>query len=98
MESNGYASFFRRSAFLGGRRGATRGVGFLEALRFVIMTLVGFTLLRPERVTQIVHTEPPEIVVLADASASMQTRDVALSATNILRRAEWLDRQVVPES
>ena len=30
------------------RRGATRGVGFLEALRFVIMTLVGFTLLRPE--------------------------------------------------
>ena len=75
------------------RRGATRGVGFLEALRFLIMTLIGFTLLRPEWVKQIVHTESPEIVVLTDASASMGTRDVPLSATNVIKRAEWLAQQ-----
>mgnify|MGYP000743044678 CR=1 FL=1 len=75
------------------RRGTIRGIGWLELLRFVILTVIGFTLLKPEFVKQIIETEPPQIAVLLDASASMTTRDVALEERQILRRDEWVGAQ-----
>jgi hypothetical protein len=70
-----------------GRRGAA---AWLEGLRFVLITLLGLTLLRPEFVRQMQRTETPEIAVLWDASDSMQTRDLIVS-TQVVSRAEWLD-------
>ena len=74
------------------RRRGGRVMAALEGLRLTIMTLLAFTLLRPELVRLIQRTERPEIVVLTDASASMTTRDVTL-ASNVISRAEWLDQQ-----
>ena len=73
-------------------RGGGRGVAAMETLRFVIMTLIAFTLLRPEWVRRMVQTEPPEIVILTDASESMKTRDVVLEPSNVLRRDEWIEQ------
>ncbi|HEY2951602.1 MAG TPA: vWA domain-containing protein, partial [Verrucomicrobiae bacterium] len=70
------------------RRGG-KAMAALEALRFVIMTVIGITLLKPEFVQKIVSNEPPEIVVLNDASGSMETRDVMIEG-RIIRRDEWL--------
>lgn len=75
------------------RRGTARGVGWLEGLRFVVLTLIGFTLLKPEFVKEIIETEPPEVVVLMDASASMTTRDVALDERTIWTRQQWVHHQ-----
>jgi len=75
------------------RRGTTRGVGILEALRFFIMTAIGFTLLKPEMVRQIIQTEPPQIAVLFDGSTSMTTRDVELDGKTVIRRDQWLREQ-----
>ncbi len=74
------------------RRGGGRKIALLEGLRLVIMTLLAFTLLRPEYVQQIQRTEMPEVAVLWDASGSMATRDLK-NGTNILSRAEWLQQQ-----
>ena len=60
-------SNWRRSA-----RG--RAVGRLECLRFLLVTLLVFTLLRPEFVQHLQRTLTPEIAVLIDASDSMKTR------------------------
>lgn len=74
----------------GGRRRAT---GRLEALRFLLVTLLCFTLLRPEWVEHVVRTSTPEIVILADRSGSMKTRDLTAS-TNVISREQWLDEQL----
>ena len=74
------------------RRGRTKAVTLLEGLRMIIVTLLVFTLLRPERVKVIERTEDPEIAVLIDASGSMATRDLILS-NNVVSRAEWMDTQ-----
>jgi hypothetical protein len=71
------------------RAGRRRLVTFLEGLRVVLVLLLTFTLLRPEYVQQLHRTDPPEVVVLCDASGSMATRDV-LSPTGAVTRAEWL--------
>lgn len=71
------------------RSGRRVSVAWLEGLRFVLITLLGFTLLRPEFVRQIRRTEQPEVLVLKDVSGSMTTRDVALS-NGVMSRAEWL--------
>src|SRR5258706_5587043 len=76
---------WRRS---GGRKAAVR----LETLRFVIVTLLAFSLLRPEFVQQIRRTQKPEIAVLCDASASMRTRDV-LVTNRVVSRGDWLAAQ-----
>ena len=73
-------------------RGRGRGVAAMETLRFLIMTLIAFTLLRPELVRRMVQTEPPEIVILTDASESMKTRDVVLDPSNVLPRDEWIEQ------
>ena len=72
-----------------GRRGR---VALLEALRLVAVAMLAFTLLRPEFVRLIQRTDPPQVIILNDASGSMQTRDV-VSTNNIVTRADWLDAQ-----
>ncbi|MEE2947017.1 MAG: hypothetical protein VX392_01740 [Verrucomicrobiota bacterium] len=72
-----------------GRRGR---VALLEALRLLAIAMLAFTLLQPEFVRQIERTETPQVIILNDASGSMQTRDV-VSTNNIVTRADWLDSQ-----
>ena len=72
-----------------GRRGK---VGLLELLRFAAVTLLAFTLLRPEFVRLIERTEPPQVAILSDLSGSMLTRDV-VSTNEIITRSEWLEEQ-----
>lgn len=73
-------------------RRRTRSSALLESLRMVIVTLLGFTLLRPEFVKVIQRTERPEIAVLLDASGSMASRDIK-QGSNIVTRADWLGQQ-----
>ncbi|MDP6793899.1 MAG: hypothetical protein QGG00_00780 [Verrucomicrobiota bacterium] len=72
-----------------GRRGR---VALLEVLRLVAVAMLAFTLLQPEFVRQMERTETPQVIILNDASGSMQTRDV-ISTNNIITRADWLDTQ-----
>ncbi len=74
------------------RRRRSRASFALETLRLVIVTLLVFTLLRPEFVKIIQRSERPEIAVLLDASGSMASRDIK-QGTNIVTRAEWLAKQ-----
>ena len=84
------------SAWLGWsnwQRNGRRGKGaLLEALRFVAVAMLTFTLLRPEFVREIQRTDPPQVAILTDASGSMQTRDV-VSTNNIVARGAWIDSQ-----
>jgi hypothetical protein len=66
------------------RGGKRRATGLLEALRFLLITMIVATLLRPEFVQQIKRTENPEIAVLMDSSASMETRDIVAANANRL--------------
>ncbi len=70
------------------RRGGL-GPAAMEGLRFVVMTLIAFTLLKPEFVRRQLQTEEPEIVVLSDASRSMETRDVVLDDARVSSREDW---------
>src|SRR5262245_48423175 len=74
------------------RSGRRKAVAWLEALRLMLITLLGFTLLRPEFVRQLQRTDRPEVLVLQDASSSMKTRDI-ISSNAVLSRAEWLKQQ-----
>ncbi|MEW6304220.1 MAG: hypothetical protein AB1705_12155 [Verrucomicrobiota bacterium] len=74
------------------RRAGVRGAGAMEALRLVIVTLLVFTLLRPEYVRRIERTEPPEVFILNDLSGSMTTKDIVLT-NSLVARADWLARQ-----
>jgi hypothetical protein len=78
------------------RSGRRRRVAALEVLRFVLITLLGVTLLRPEFVQPIQRTQAPEIVVLCDASDSMKTRDLG-TTSNLLSRADWLQQRRAAE-
>ena len=75
------------------RSGKRKNVGRLEALRFFLIVLLGFTLLRPEVVRTIERTEEPEIAVLVDRSGSMETPDL-LQGTNLLTRGEWINARM----
>jgi hypothetical protein len=78
----------------GGRR---RSAKWLETLRFLLITVLAATLLRPEFVKHVQRTQKPEVVVLCDSSGSMLTKDV-VKADQVISRAEWLDaaRQAEP--
>ena len=71
------------------RRGGT-AVKFLEALRMLIISVLIFTLFRPEVVQKIERTESPEIAVLVDGSGSTDTIDVP-GESNVISRAEWIN-------
>ena len=58
-----------------GRRGK---VALLEVIRFVAVAMLAFTLLQPEYIRLIKRTDPPQVVILTDASGSLQPRDVAV--------------------
>lgn len=75
------------------RSGRRRAVGVLEALRFLLATLLIATLLRPEYVEKIKRTALPEIAILTDESGSMKTRDLSLDGS-VVSRAQWLSNQV----
>ena len=72
-----------------GRRGK---VALLEVIRFVAVAMLAFTLLQPEYIRLIQRTDPPQVVILNDASGSMQTRDV-VSTNDIVTRTAWIDTQ-----
>jgi uncharacterized membrane protein len=74
------------------RSGRRRAVAWLESLRFLLISLLGFTLFRPELVREIRRTEVPEVAVLLDASASMKTRDI-IASSNVTSRSEWLEQR-----
>lgn len=69
------------------RRGLASGL--LETLRMIIVTVLIFTLFRPEVVQRLERTEAPEIAVLVDRSGSMDTRDVRAN-TNVTTRSAWV--------
>ena len=71
------------------RNGRRQVVGVLEILRFLAISLLLITLLRPERVETISREEEPVILALLDESGSMKTRDVK-SEGNIYERNEWI--------
>jgi hypothetical protein len=75
------------------RSGKRPAVARLEMLRFILITFLGFTLLRPEFVQVSRKSSRPEIVILADASRSMETRDIA-SGTGVVSRADWVTNQI----
>jgi uncharacterized membrane protein len=70
-----------------------RTAGRLEALRFMLMTMLALTLLRPEYVQTLERTAAPEIAILTDASDSMNTRDISLT-NGVVSRRDWLARQL----
>lgn len=72
------------------RRRAVKGAALLEGMRFFIMTLIGFTLLKPEFVKHVTRKEKPEIVILCDSSESMMTRDVINTNKQVISRADWI--------
>ena len=74
------------------RSGNRRMAARLETLRFILMTLLAFTLLRPEYVETLERTSMPEIAILTDASDSMKTRDISLT-NGVISREDWLGRQ-----
>ena len=71
-------------------------VAMLEILRFVLVGLLMFTLLKPEFVEVVQRTESPSVVILTDRSGSMQTRDVVVS-NNVITRAQWIDQALQAE-
>ena len=76
------------------RRSADRRMaGKLESLRFIMVTLLVLTLLRPEYVEHLQRSATPEIAILTDGSDSMKTRDLVVSNT-VMSRGEWLNRQL----
>ncbi|MDX1951711.1 MAG: hypothetical protein SFY81_05975 [Verrucomicrobiota bacterium] len=75
------------------RSGKRSAVGRLELLRFLLITLLALTLLRPEYVRTYERTEKPHIQVLVDGSGSMETRDLLLT-NQVQTRAEWVETRI----
>ena len=67
------------------RRAGRRGIGWLESTRMLVITCLLLTWLRPERVTRLERVEKPAVVILADASRSMET-------TDLVRSNQWQSR------
>ncbi|MCX6978176.1 MAG: hypothetical protein NTX04_09645, partial [Verrucomicrobia bacterium] len=66
----------------------------LHSLRFLAALLVALTLLRPERVLIKKRSERPRVVVLYDASGSMETKDVVAPEKQMISRAAWIKSQL----
>src|SRR5690242_18392768 len=69
------------------RSGRRRSAFWLESLRFILITMLAATLLRPEFIKRIERTDPPAVAVLMDMSGSMRTRDV-VAADQVVSRAQ----------
>jgi hypothetical protein len=66
----------------------------LHSLRLLAALLVSLTLLRPERVLIKKRSERPRVVVLYDASGSMETKDVVAPEKQMISRAAWIKSQL----
>jgi hypothetical protein len=75
------------------RSGRRPAVLRLEVVRFILISLLAFTLFRPEWVQVSRKTTRPEVAVLFDGSRSMETRDLAASNA-VTSRAEWVTNQI----
>jgi hypothetical protein len=75
------------------RSGRWPAVARLEVLRFVLISLLAFTLFRPEWVQVSKKTSQPEVAVLFDGSRSMETRDIT-STNGAVSRANWVTNQI----
>ena len=67
----------------------SRQIMMLESFRFIIITMLLITLLRPEKIQVIEWAEEPAVVVLNDISGSMTTRDV-IHTNQVVGRQEWV--------
>ena len=76
------------------RSGRKKSIAWLEALRFIIVGLILVTLANPERVERIERDSEPEILLLSDASGSMNTRDVKDANGTILSRSDWVKKSL----
>jgi len=76
------------------RSGRKKSTAWLEALRFIVVGLILVTLANPERVERIERDSEPEILLLADASGSMNTRDVKDANGTILTRSDWVKKSL----
>ncbi len=76
------------------RSGKRPAIARLEILRFTLITLLAFTLMRPEWVQVSRKSTRPEVAVLLDASRSMETRDIADTNNNVTTRAQWVTNQL----
>ena len=75
------------------RSGRRRAVARLEFLRFVLISLLAFTLFRPEWVQISKKSSRPEVAVLFDGSRSMETRDIA-GTNGAMSRGDWVTNQI----
>ena len=87
--------------FLSWRRsGYAKGTGVLEAVRLLVVTLVAITLNQPEWTETFQPDEQPTLLVLHDASNSMQTRDVIQTdrpGEPPKTRQEWIEPLIQAE-
>lgn len=79
------------------RNGKRKVVGVLETLRFLAVTLLAITLLRPEWVKTISRDEEPILLALFDESGSMLTRDVKEKG-KIYERSEWISMKTAEDA
>lgn len=79
------------------RNVANAAVKRLEWLRLLIMALIVFTLLQPEFVRVTSVEDRPRVVVLHDASPSMQTHDVDSPTSDPRSREAWVQEQLEAE-
>lgn len=70
---------------------------FMELLRLLLVGLLIFTLLKPEKIVREKLVSSPLVAILADRSGSMETQDVPLSDNTVATRAEWLQGQLDTE-
>jgi hypothetical protein len=89
----GFSAYICRANYL--RSGRRPAVLRLEALRFLLITLLAFTLFRPEWVQVSRKNVRPEVAVLFDGSRSMETRDIAATnGANAITRADWVTNEI----
>lgn len=77
------------------RNADRRGYRALEIFRFIIVVLFVATLFQPEWIQRLKINQSPRIVILADRTGSMKTRDVYIASNRtITARQDWLDEQI----
>ena len=85
-------------SWLGWRKsGYSAKIGLLELLRTLIVAMVAITFNQPEWLTTFQPTNRPVLLVLADESKSMQTRDVVDQSGAVTSRQEFVEPMLAGE-
>ena len=79
------------------RSGRRKAVARLEALRFLLVCLLSFTLLRPEVVQKTERRDKPEVAPIARALAEMGYKILATQGTADALRTAGIDVEAVPK-